>query len=80
MVARIMDNPIVKIPRLLPVVDKINQRWRNVEANFEALISFGGLVHRMGQIHFNVLIYTKSTIYVLEMDGPPFSVFKEVDG
>lgn len=26
-----MDNPIVKIPRLLPVVDKINQLRRNVE-------------------------------------------------
>ena len=31
MVELIMDNPLVKIPRLLPVVDKINQLRRNVE-------------------------------------------------
>lgn len=31
MVESIMDNPIVKISRLLPVVDKINQLRRNIE-------------------------------------------------
>ena len=75
-----MDNPIVKIPRLLPVVDKINQLRRNAEGELRGfdIIRWTGTPY--GTDPFQCLDIHEVNDYVPEMDGPPFSVFMEVDG
>ena len=75
-----MNNPLVKIPRLVPVAEKINQLRKQVEGEFEVSISFDGMGHPMDFTHYSVWISLRSMICVQGMVGQQCCVFTVVAG